>query len=200
MTPTTLESTTSPGGSGSLCEQMRRHADAGSTGRLAVQGVAGGWLYFHEGLLYCAERAGRPTVVVAMAEAGLFSAEEWAMALRLPFGPKWQALVGGDEDRLRALGAFARTFVFQHLSALLEATDRHAEVPTTFAKDVAHPFGPLERWAVEDLLGELPAPPPRAAVPVIDRTEFLELLEEVSPHVRRDGDGRSSFSDVRPSR
>src|SRR5688500_19010090 len=200
MVPPTLGSIATTCRNGTLRQQLLAHGAVGSTVRLAVRGVAGGWLYLHEGLLYCAERAGRPTLVVAMAEAGLFTPEEWAMALRLPYGPKWPALVGGDEDRLGDLATFARTFLLEHVASLLEAADRHDVVPTTFAANVTHPFGPIERWSVEDVLAELPAPPPRDAVPVIDRAEFLELLEEVSPHVRRDDHGRVSIVDTRAIR
>ena len=200
MSPGTIVQTTPTScTTGTLRGQLADHAAAGATGRLAVRGVAGGWLYLHDGDLYGAERAGRPTVLVAMAEAGLFSPEEWRMALRLPFGPKWPALVGGDEHRLRALAAFARTFLLEHVGALVEHADRHEVVATTFVRDVAHPFGPIERWAVEDVLRELPPPPPRAAVPAIDRAEFLDLLEEVSPHVRRDAEGRLCFVAARGS-
>src|SRR5688500_10246262 len=156
MVPPTLGSIATTCRNGTLRQQLLAHGAVGSTVRLAVRGVAGGWLYLHEGLLYCAERAGRPTLVVAMAEAGLFTPEEWAMALRLPFGPKWPALVGGDEHRLRELAAFARTFVLEHVGALVAHADRHEAVATTFVRDVAHPFGPIERWPVEDVLAELP--------------------------------------------
>lgn len=163
--------------------------DDGATGRLAVRGVAGGWVYLRAGGVYCAERVGRPTMLVAMGEAGLFTAEEWTMALRLPFGPRWPALVGGDPDRLDAVRVFARAFVLENLGILLDEAHDVGRAPTVFAPGVAHPFGPLDRWPVEELLGALPPPPPRSSLPAFDRAEFLELLEEVSPHVRRIGDG-----------
>ena len=75
----------------------------GLTGRVNVGGHPGGWVYIQEGLVYCAERADEPRMLVAMAEEGLFSAEEWQMALRLPSAHKWRALVGDDDGRLNEL-------------------------------------------------------------------------------------------------
>jgi hypothetical protein len=38
---------------------------------------------------------------------------------------------------------------------------------------------------LDEVLADAPPPPVRARTEVVDRAEFLELLEEVSPHVRR---------------
>lgn len=159
---------------------LRSLAAAGATGRLSVRGAAGGWIHLHEGRVACAERAGRPTMLVAMAEAGLFSAEEWQVALRLPFATKWATLVGGDEGRHRDLADFARRYVVEAAAAL---ADPQRLTSASFSRGVTHPFGVLATWPLEEVLPDAVATPDRAEV--FDRSEFLELLEEVSPHVRR---------------
>lgn len=160
--------------------QLAARAAAGATGRLTVRGTTGGWIHLHEGRVACAERAGRTTLLVAMAEANLFSADEWQLALRLPYGTKWATLVGGDEARQRELVVFARAFVIDAIAALVDP-ERVAQA--TFTPGVAHPFGVLATWPLEEVVPEAPAVRNRAEI--VDRAEFLELLEEVSPHVRR---------------
>jgi hypothetical protein len=180
-----------PGGAAAASVRERLEALAGgrATGRLAVKGVAGGWIHLQDGAIACAERSGSATLLVAMGEAGLFSAEEWQVAMRLPFGPRWPALVGGDDARLRALTAFAHDFVVAVVAALVDHERTGQPWATAFAPGVTHPFGPLATWSVAEVLAAAPPPPIRAAVPAVDRAEFLELLEEVSPHVRHRPDG-----------
>lgn len=173
-------------GDGPLRSHLGRLAADRSTGRLAGRGAAGPWwIHLHEGGVACAERAGHTTLVVAMAEAGLFTAEEWQVALRLPFGPNWTNLVGGDAERLRGLAGFARAYVVEALAAILEHSPPGAPVAITWSRGVAHTFGTLASWPLEELLADAPARLPRPCVPMVDRVEFLELLEEVSPLVRR---------------
>ena len=151
------------------------------TGRVTVKSVAGGWVYLHDGTIYCAEQRERPTLLVAMGEAGLFTADEWQQALRTPYvGDKWPTLAGGDPQRLAALRSFAHDYVGATLQALVR--QHHADVAV--ANLVAHPFGPLAGWSIDDLVDEaaLTSPSRRS---LLDRVEFLELLEEVSPSIRR---------------
>lgn len=147
----------------------------GLTGRVNVGGDPGGWVYIQEGLVYCAERADEPRMLVAMAEEGLFTAEEWQMALRLPSTRKWRALVGDDDGRLNELAMFARTFMERTLQSLASGAGA-----CVFAPSIAHPFGPLARWSPGDLVTE-------GDVTYVDLTgadELQELLEEISPNVR----------------
>lgn len=147
----------------------------GLTGRVNVGGDPGGWVYIQEGLVYCAERADEPRMLVVMAEEGLFSAEEWQMALRLPSPHKWRALVGDDDGRLNELAMFARGFVERTLRPLAAGASS-----CVFAPSIAHPFGALARWSPGDLIVE-------SDVPTLDLTtgdQLQELLEEISPNVR----------------
>lgn len=167
-----------------VIERLEQLAAARATGRMAVRSVAGSsWVHLHDGRLYCAERSGQPTLLVAMAEAGLFTPEEWQLALRLPFGPSWDALVDGDGRRLAELAAFARAAVVEVVAGL--AVHQQAGATVTFSPGVHHSFGRLGLWSLADIRADAPASPPREQVPLVDRAEFLELLEEVSPHVRR---------------
>jgi hypothetical protein len=147
----------------------------GLTGRVNVGGDPGGWVYIQEGLVYCAERADEPRMLLAMAEEGLFTAEEWQMALRLPSAHKWRALVGDDDGRLNELAMFARTFVEHSLRSLASSAQS-----CVFAPSIAHPFGALARWSPGDLVAE-------GDVTTVDATgpdQLQELLEEISPNVR----------------
>jgi hypothetical protein len=151
------------------------------TGRLTVRSVACGWVYLHEGHVYCAERRERPTMLVAMGEAGLFTADEWAAALRSPYvDGRWAALAG-DDARLAELGAFARRYVTCELRALV----RQSNADVTVVSRVAHPFGVAWSWPAAELVDDAPVDGGCASTSFLDRAEFLELLEEVSPSVRR---------------
>lgn len=157
----------------SLLEQLE--AD-GLTGRVNVTGSPSGWVYLHEGLVYCAEREDRPRMVVAMAEEGLFTPDEWQLALRIPSAHKWRALVDDDDVRLYALGTFARRYTEDALSAMaMGATG------AVFAPAVAHPFGPLRRWPPADVLTVIESKASPEAGGTIDLTS---LLLEISPLVR----------------
>jgi hypothetical protein len=153
------------------------------TGRLTVRSVACGWVYLHEGRVYCAERRERPTLLVAMGEAGLFRADEWTAALRSPYvDGRWRTLAGGGDDaRMAELGAFARRYVTCELRALA----RQGNADVTVVSRVAHPFGVAWSWPATELLDEATADAGCAPTSFLDRAEFLELLEEVSPSVRR---------------
>ena len=157
------------------------------TGRVSIKGSVNAWVYLHEGRIYCAEQRDRASLLVAMAEAALFTPEEWQHALRLPVSDKWRALAHGDEVRLDELAAFAKRFVANTLAVLL-THDQHDHGTPAFAPAIRHPFGPLRAWTLDELLEdaaeEFPTPGFGPAH-VIDREEFLELLEEVSPLVRR---------------
>jgi hypothetical protein len=159
-------------------------AEDRATGRLHVRAVAGGWIHTVDGRISGAERQGRPTLLVAMAEAGLFSPDEWSTALRVPFASRWTTLVGRDPERLEGLANFARAFLGENIGPLVDPA-RTGLVQLSFSPAVTHPFGLLASWTVEEVLADLPPAAPHRDQPPIDRTEFLELLEEVSPHVRR---------------
>jgi hypothetical protein len=51
-----------------------------------------------------------------------------------------------------------------------------------FVAGATHPLGTLAAWTLAEL--GAPASAPAPARPPIDRGEFLELLSEISPHVR----------------
>ena len=151
------------------------HLEAdGLSGRVNVGGEPGGWVYIHEGLVYCAERADEPRMLVAMAEEALFTAEEWQMALRLPSAHKWRALVGDDDGRLNELTMFARNFVGNALRALASTG-----TSCVFAPSIAHPFGPLARWSPGELVSAEDVEDVAAST-----NNLQELLEEISPNVR----------------
>src|SRR5687767_3618946 len=92
-------------------------ADA-ATGRVTVRsGNVRGWVYLGDGQVYCAERNDRPTVLVALADAGLFDPESWTAALRAaPGRARWDSLVAAEhrEDVRR----FVRTYVSDVLTSL----------------------------------------------------------------------------------
>lgn len=168
-----------------VIERLHQLASAGATGRLLVRGNAGTWwVHLHDGAVCGAERAGRPTMLVAMGEAGLFTADAWRAALHHADGPSWSALAGGDGDRLRALADFAEDFVRRTLADLRHHLRDGAALSATFTAGVAHPFGPLATWPLCSLLPSTPTAVEPDPEPV-DASEFLALLEEVSPHVRR---------------
>jgi len=145
-----------------------------ATGRVRVSGVPGGWVYVHDGLVYCAERADGPRLLDAMEQAGLFTPEERQMALSLPTRCKWRALVADDDGRLSELTLFARSFVARALATITPGARS-----CTFAPQVTHPFGPLAWWRAEVLVPGVAA----ATDDVSAGGELQELLEELSPHV-----------------
>ena len=149
----------------------------GLSGRITIKGVAAGWVYLDGGRVYVAERRDRATLLNEMANGGLFSAEEWQRALRMPSGSKWRVLVADDEARLDELATFAHDYVRDALSWLAH----HDHENATFAPRIAHPFGVLRTWSLDELITAEDAGRDDAAV---DRETFLELLLEVSPMVR----------------
>lgn len=156
-----------------LTSRLRQLEEAGATGRLDVAGTPGGRVYLDGGLVTCAEQHGHPTLLLAMAEAGLFAPPEWAAALKAPAPDRWRALVNGDDERLEKLVGFAAEFTSEQLQVLLPC---HG--PATFVAGAAHPLGTLAAWTLDDLVG----PAPGGAG--FDRSEFLELLSEISPLVQ----------------
>ena len=170
-----------------VIERLHQLASAGASGRLLVRGPAGTWwVHLHDGAVCGAERAGRPTMLVAMGEAGLFTADAWRAALHHADGPSWSALADGDHDRLRALAAFAEDFVRRMLADLQHHVRAGAAVTATFTAGVAHPFGPLATWPLASLLPPEPAAAAaEAEAEPVDASDLLALLEEISPHVRR---------------
>ena len=163
----------------SLVALMHELAADRFTGRVTVRGGTSGWVYLDDGAVSCAERSDRATLLVEMAEAGLFAPEEWRSALCRPYGSsRWQALVGDDPERTEALARFARDYVASSLTALA----RQPEATVAVANHVCHPFGTLDSWSVDELVADDPAD--ESAPPVVDRVEFLELLEEITPAVR----------------
>jgi hypothetical protein len=168
---------------------LLEHLEAdGASGRVTIKGVLPAVVYLDGGGIYCAERRDQPTLLHAMAEAELFTADEWQYALRLPTPSKWRALVADDDDRLAALTGFARAYVATVLPTLIH----HDLGSATFAPRVAHPFGPLRTWSLDELVpatdagedGQVEPPCAALAADRYDRREFLELLMEVSPLVR----------------
>lgn len=156
---------------------LLEHLEAdGLTGRVNVRGAPSGWVYLHEGLVYCAERDDRPRMVVAMAEEGLFTPEEWQVALRIPSSQKWRALVDDDDVRLYALAMFARSYTEDALSAMAKGA-----TSAVFAPSVAHPFGPLRRWPPADVLTVIE---PAGVDSPSETIDLTSLLLEVSPLVR----------------
>ena len=174
-----------------VIERLHQLASAGATGRLLVRGPAGTWwVHLHDGAVCGAERAGRATMLVAMGEAGLFTADAWRAALHHADGPSWSALADGDGARLRVLADFAEGFVRRTLADLCHHLQAGAELTATFTAGAAHPFGPLATWPLASLLPPAPAAPePEPEPEPLDASEFLALLEEVSPHVRRTAGG-----------
>ena len=169
----------------------------GATGRVTAKGRTTGVVLLDGGDVYLAERNDRPNVLLAMADAALFTAEEWAFALRLPTREKWRALVDDDPVRLHILTTFARRYTAEVLGELVSVDPDDL----TFVERVRHPFGPLAAWAVEDIVGpeaaSTTASPATASMApaalgaerapeaeAIDRRELLEMLMEVSPLVR----------------
>lgn len=151
-----------------------------ATGRVSVKGVRPAVVMVTDGRISLSERRDQPNLLIAMAEAGLFTAEEWAVALRIPTAHKWRALVGDDPVRLDRLTDFARAYTAQSLVSLL-ALD---VCPVTFSERIQHPFGPLGTWTLEELVGAASVDEPVLAPDLHDRREFLEMLMEVSPLVR----------------
>ena len=165
---------------GGVLDRLAQLAASGASGRLLVRGPAGTWwVHLHEGGVCGAERAGRPTMLVAMGEAGLFTAEAWRSALHGEAGPSWSALAGGSADRLASLATFARTFVGGVLDDLVAHVRSGVPLSATFTPGTNHPFGALTTWPLDELVEVTPA------VPTVDPAEFLALLEEASPYVRR---------------
>ena len=158
-----------------LTTHLTRLADDVVTGRLDLLGAHAGRVYVADGRVTCAEQHGHQTMLLAMAEAGLFAPTEWAAALRAPLAERWTTLVGGDPDRLQGLIAFAHDYTARQLRSL--AGNPIGDV--LLHVGATHPLGTLASWPAGDFL------PPEAPVLAIDRSEFLELLAEISPHVRR---------------
>lgn len=145
-----------------------------ATGRLDVTGSPGGRVYVDHGAIGCAEQHGHQTMLLAMADAGLFSPPEWAAALKAATTDRWNVLVGEDARRLEQLVAFAADFTNAQLRVLVTGSTTSA----TFVAGAAHPLGTLATWSVEELLGvDVRQPQP-------DPADFLDLLTEISPHVR----------------
>lgn len=157
-----------------LSSRLRQLGAEGASGRLDVAGRPGGRVYFEAGAVACVEQHAQPTLVLAMAHAGLFTPGAWEAAVQARGPARWAALTAGDEGRRDRLIAFAAEHNRRQLEGILGGSVSSA----TFAPGAAHSFGPLATWTVADLLGSA------ADTPVIDRSEFLELLSEISPHVR----------------
>lgn len=157
-----------------LSARLRQLAAERATGRLDVLAAIGGRIYLDRGAVVCAEQHGQPTMLLAMADAGLFAPPEWAAALKAAPTERWRTVIGGDERRRRALVDFARLFTGTQLGLLLGRPTRSA----VFVADAVHPLGTLAAWTLVELGAPAPTRPP------IDRGEFLELLSEISPHVR----------------
>lgn len=158
-----------------LIRRLRDLETEGATGRLDVLGTVGGRIYLDRGAVGCAEEHGGPTMLLAMAGAGLFAPPEWAAALKAPPPTRWRTLVANDDARFRDLVAFARGFVADQLESILGRPARSA----AFVAGANHSLGTLAAWRIDDLA------PSAATRPSIDRSEFLELLAEISPHVIR---------------
>lgn len=131
-----------------LILRLRELAEQPATGRLDVDASIAGRIYFDAGAVCGAEQHGQPTMLLAMADAGLFTPPEWAAAYRAPPPQRWLALVGGDEERHGALIEFARVFVTGQLRAIVARPARSA----VFVANAKHALGPLAAWPLADLL------------------------------------------------
>ena len=146
----------------------------GATGRVTVRvGRLRGWVYLADGLVYCAERDDRPTLLVALADAGLFDRDSWAASLRAaPGRARWDSLV--PADRRPVVNRFVRKYV----ADVLDSLDAMGGTELTFGAAIGHPFGAAAKWSVKELLG------PRRIEDDVDSAELHELLLETSPLVR----------------
>ena len=182
-----------------LTGRLRQLGAEGATGRLDVIGPVGGRIYFDGGSIGCAEQYGHQTMLLCMADAGLFTPAEWTAALRVSTRDRWRVLVGEDDERLDRLIEFARLFTVEQLEAIV----RGGTTSTSFVPGSTHSLGTLATWPLGDLLPEMPetdvspAAPPDSPEPApatapasgsarastIDRAEFLELLSEIYPDV-----------------
>jgi hypothetical protein len=131
-----------------LIRHLQELGHSQASGRLDVDASIAGRIYFEAGGVCGAEQHGEPTMLLAMADAGLFTPPEWAAAYKAPPPERWLALVGGDERRHADLVAFARDFVSRQLTAIVERPARSA----VFVAGARHSLGPLATWPVADLV------------------------------------------------